>query len=187
MNRHVFIKKSMVAAVDNEQGTAIVAALLILLLLTFVAIMATDTTTTEKAIVRSDSVFERNFYRAESAALEGIQKLANESSPQELLAPLITTDANNANLLRAADSQDPDNDVANLDISGDSEVDKNDFLETSQIDSDNSTYRAVVQKPIQSGNSLGMESSRLYDYVAYGYSEGNRGRAMVKIGFKKRF
>ncbi len=187
MNMYGTARKSMMAAAENEQGTAIVAALLILLLLTFVAIMATDTTTTEKAIVRSDSVFERNFYLAESAALEGIQKLANQSSPPELLAPLVTTGAANENLLRAADSQDPDNDVANLDISGDNEVDRNDFLDTSPLDSTNNTYRAVVQKPIQSGNSLGMESSRLYDYVAYGYSEGNRGRALVKVGFKKRF
>ncbi len=187
MNKHTSLRNSIVAVAENEQGTAIVAALLVLLLLTFVALMATDTTTTEKAVVRSDAVFERNFYLAESAAMEGIQKLANENSPQELLAPLLTSGAKNANLLRAANSQEPDNDVANLDLSGDNEVDSNDFLETSQLDSKNSTYRAVVQEPIQSGNSLGMESSRLYDYVAYGYSEGNRGRALVKIGFKKRF
>ncbi len=185
MNKHTSVRNSIVAVAENEQGTAIVAALLVLLLLTFVALMATDTTTTEKAVVRSDAVFEQDFFLAESAALEGIQKLANENSPEELLAARLTGSAKNANLLRAADSQEPDNDVANLDLNGDNKVDSNDFLETSQLDSKNSTYRVVVQKPIS--GSLGMESSRLYDYVAYGYSEGNRGRALVKIGFKKRF
>ena len=72
----------------NEKGVAIIAALLILMLLSLLAITFTDTTITEKGIVRSEAVFERAFYKAESGAMEGIQKLANESAPKELLPAL---------------------------------------------------------------------------------------------------
>ena len=171
----------------NEQGTAIITALLILMLLTFIGITATKTTVTEKAVIRSDAVFETSFYLAESAALEGIQKLANESTPDELLAPLITAASNNDGLLVSADAQEPENDLANCDSDGDGDIDGNDISDVCMLDPDNTTRRLVVQLPISSGSSLGLGSSRLYSYASYGLSEAQGGRSMIKIGYKKRF
>lgn len=173
--------------VGNERGTAIITVLLILMLLTFIGITSTRTTVTEKAVIRSDAVFERSFYLAESAALEGVQKLANESAPEELLAPLITAASNNNGLLISADAREPENDLANCDSDGDGDIDGNDISDICVLDPDNTTRRLVVQLPISSGSSLGLGSSRLYSYVSYGLTEAQGGRAMIKIGYKKRF
>ena len=177
-------------ALKNEQGTAIIAALLVLMLLTFMAIAATNTTISEKAMVRSESIFEQNFYKAESAAMEGVQQIANATLPKNLLAALST-----GTLLRSADSKDPQSDLANLDTNGDGVINNNDtFDSTSKIGPN--TYRIVIQMPIASGSSksLTQTNSRLYTYVAYGLSMADRdstGRfisvSIVKIGFKKRF
>ena len=180
----------------SEKGTAIIVTLLILVLLTLVALTATQTTVTEKAAIRSESIFQQDFYLAESAAMEGVQRLENESSPQELLVPLLKSGANNEELIiNVADPNEPDNDLANLDTDGDSDIDGTDFYSSShnttntlsEIDPANETYRMVVQLPITSGNSLALGGSRLYSYLSYGFSESKGGRAMVKVGYKKRF
>jgi hypothetical protein len=174
---------------DNEEGVAIISVLLILMLLTFIGITATKTTTNEKKMVRSEAIFERDFFLAESAAMEGVQKMANESTPEELLAPLISTGANNEGLLVSADPREPENDLKNLDADSDNQVDKNDFTVTSEseIDPNNLTFRRVVQLPIASGDSLALGASRIYSYASYGYSENSGGRAMIKVGYRKRF
>lgn len=172
---------------DNERGVAIITVLLILLLLTFIGITATNTTISEKSVVRSDSVFEQGFYLAESAALEGVQRLVNESDLDELLAPLVTASSTNFGLLYSADSAEPTSDLANLDTGGDGVIDSGDTFEVSEIDPANDTYRVVVQLPISSGSSLGLGASRLYSYSAYGYTEAKGGRSLIKIGYKRRF
>ena len=175
----------------NEEGVAIITVLLILMLLTFVGITATNTTISEKKMVRSEAIFERDFFLSESAAMEGVQKMANESTPEELLAPLITTGANNEGILISADPREPENDQKNLDTDSDNQVDKSDFNGSakaiSEVDPKNLTFRRVVQLPIQSGDSLGLGTSRIYSYASYGYSENSGGRAMIKVGYRKRF
>jgi hypothetical protein len=177
--------------INNENGVAIVTVLLILMLLTFIGITSTNTTITEKKMVRSLAVFERDFSLAESAAMEGVQKIANESTPEELLAPLVTSGANNDGLLVSADPLEPENDIKNLDANGDAQIDRNDFsgagVTASEVDAKNLTFRKVVQLPIASGDSLGLGASRVYSYAAYGFSENSGGRAMIKVGYKKRF
>jgi len=174
----------------NEQGTAIITVLLILMLLTFVAITSTNTVINEKAMVRSEAVFEKSFYLAESAALEGVQKMENEPKPEKLLASLVKNDtsASTYGLLYGEDTEKPEDDRIQLadDNSKTSDAELVTNLDPSDIDSAG-TYRRVIQKPIASGSSLALGSSRLYDYVSYGYSMANDGRAMIKVGYKKRF
>ncbi|GBE12614.1 hypothetical protein BMS3Abin13_00905 [bacterium BMS3Abin13] len=186
------LRDQRMPALKNEQGTAIIAALLILMLLTFMAIAATNTTISEKAMVRSESIFEQNFYKAESAAMEGVQQMTNATLPKNLLAAL-----SKGKLLRSADSKDPQSDLANLDTNDDgvfNNTDINTFDSTSKIGPN--TYRIVIQMPIASGSSksLTQTGSRLYTYAAYGLSMADRdstGRflsvSIVKIGIKKRF
>lgn len=184
---HLFHRSSIfVRVVDNGRGVAIFAAILVLMLLSIVMVASTNTTITEKRQVRSEAIFERSFYLSESSALEAIQKLANETTPDELLAPLIKSGANNEDLLVSADKEEPENDLLNLDSNNDGTIDHQDHFDTSEIDPNSDTYRVAVQMPIV-GSSLGLETSRLYSYMSYGYTEANGGRAMVKVGYKKRF
>ena len=184
----------------NEEGVAIVAVLLILMLLTFVGITATNTTTSEKKMVRSEAIFEKDFFLSESAAMEGVQKMANASTPEELLSGLITSNpsASTYGMLIPASSRKPENDLKNIDSNppnshsnNNGQIDKGDFSGcpncVSEVDPNNNTFRLVVQLPIQSGDSLGLGASRVYSYASYGYSENSGGRAMIKVGYRKRF
>ncbi len=191
------------SAIKNEQGTAIIAALLILMLLSFVAITSTDTTISETSMVRSATTFEQNLYKAESEAMAGVQQMTNRTKPQELLAALITVKPPNYPLLRSANSQNPQSDLANLDTNGDKVIDNGDTFYTDKTKKDplnnhpskNMNYRIVIQMPIASGSSKGTGSSRLYNYVSYGLSMSDWDQStkrflsvsIVKIGFQKRF
>ncbi len=184
-------KYSMISAsINNQQGTAIISALLILMLLSFIAITATNTTITEKSMVRSEAIFEKSFFLAESAAMEGLQKLANKSDPNDLLASLATqtgSTSDNKDLLVSADANAPHNDEANLDTTGAEGFGPEDIANMESSNVGNATKRMVVQLPIGSGSSLGLGASRLYSYTSFGFTEANSGRALIKVGYKKRF
>lgn len=187
MAHQFFLGTSLpLGTVNNDRGAAMFTTILILLLLSIVMVASTNTTVTEKRQIRSEALFQRAFFLAESAALESIQKLANETDPGELLAPLIQPGANNEDLVMSADADEPQNDLRNLDRDKNGTIESGDILDASEIDPNNATRRVAVQMPID-GSSLGLEGSRLYTYMAYGYTESNGGRAMIKVGFRKRF
>lgn len=197
----------------DEQGTAIVAALLILLLLTFVALTATDTTINEKAMIRSEALFDQNFSLSESAALEGLQKLANmdNDAVKDLLPKRLASGSTNEELLIGSDSEEMKDIVEVLDVSGDGGhadgvIDKQDFytdtngngqydtgeeianpsFERSNIGAD--TYRTAMMLPIANGDSLSVTTatSRLYRYNTFGLSEDNGGKSLILVGYKRR-
>ena len=181
--------------VRNENGTAIVAALLILLLLTFVALTATDTTVNEKAMIRSEALFEQNFSLAESAALEGLQKLASrDNDDMEELNPNLKAAVINKDLLVDSKGGKVADVIDVLDDNNDGVVDKNDFydnpvdppFEKSSIGTE--TYRSAVMLPIDKDDSLSMTQtrSRVYRYDTIGLSEDNGGKSVIRIGYKRR-
>ena len=192
----------------NENGVVMVATLLILMLLSFVAITMTDTTFFEKKMVRGEAIFKKAFFHAESAAFEGAQRLENVPSTnaaQEILGPVLDTNSEFYNILLVGDDEEPSNLEETLNnfppgtalppgtpvISSDylnrgTPADQTDDLgETSEQDDE--TYRLIVQQPIPSGSSLALGQSRLYSYNTYGFSESLDGRALIKLGYKKRF
>jgi Tfp pilus assembly protein PilX len=174
----------------NERGVALVAALLVLLLLSVLAITFNDTTITEKFVVRSEAIFERVFFKAESGAMEGVQKLANESSPNELLPALVGAGNNNAGLLASVERSDREDNIAMTDTTGDSKFTVADIPAWDSSDVER-TYRRVVLP--DGGGGVGHEGSlkvtapRDYYYSAFGYSDADNGSAMVKIGYVKHF
>ncbi|WP_319585227.1 pilus assembly PilX N-terminal domain-containing protein [uncultured Desulfobulbus sp.] len=192
----------------NENGTAIVTALLILMLLTFVALTATDTTVNEKAMVRNEAVFEQNFAQAESAALEGLQKLASKKNDEmEALVPKrLSGTSDNKDLLTDSDSDEVADIMDVLDVNGDGVVDKNDIytdsngnkkfdageeLATAQFEPSKQgteVFRSGMMLPIAIGDSLSLTTakSRLYRYNMFGLDEELGGKAMIKIGYKRR-
>lgn len=173
--------------IENEQGVSIVTVLLILMLLTFIGIAATKTVINEKRSIRSLAVFEQSFYFAESATLEGVQKLENESTPEELLPANLTPLSKNRNLLIAAEKGKHTDDSDNLDVNDDGKFDKNDVALIEVSETDASTRRVVVSLPIPKGASLQLGQSRLYDYMSYGMTSAQGGQSMIKMGYRKRF
>ena len=194
--------------INNEKGTAIVAALLILLLLTFVAITATDTTVNEKAMIRSESIFEQTFSLAESAALEGLQKLASVDNDKvdDLLPKRLSASSVNKDLLMESEDDDVKDIFDLLDANSDNVVDKHDYYNDvngngkfdsgekitdpsfEKSDLGDETYRTAMILPIANGDSLSLTTanSRLYRYNTYGLSEANGGKSLILIGYKRR-
>lgn len=173
---------------NNENGTAIVAALLILMLLTFVALTATDTTVNEKAMVRNEAVFEHNFAQAESAALEGLQKLASKSNNQieDLLPKRMSATSDNKDLLLDSESDEMGDIVKTVDINNDGVINKTDALEVSELNGH--AFRTALMLPIAVGDSMSVTSaqSRLYRYNTFGLSDDLGGKALIRIGYKRR-
>jgi hypothetical protein len=186
--KHFLLDYSHVA---NEKGTAIVSALLILMLLTFVALMATNTTTEEKLMVRSETIFEQVFDLAESADIEGIQILAKvfeDKNRDCVLVSTITSSCSTYNIIDQADEKDQDNDMKNIDRNNDNIISGSDFnyiQNKSRIDGTNNTYKKIFQRKTE-GSSLGLESSRLYSYNAYGFSEKFGSRTLIKMAYRNR-
>lgn len=172
----------------NEQGTAIVAALLILMLLTFVALTATDTTVNEKAMVRNEAVFEQNFAQAESAALEGLQKLASKSNGEieDLLPKRMSAASDNKDLLLDSESDEMGDIIEVVDTNNDGVINKTDALEVSELNAH--AFRTAVMLPAAVGDSISVTSapSRLYRYNTFGLSEDLGGKALIRIGYKRR-
>lgn len=176
---------TMYPLLGNDKGIAIVAALLVLMLLSVIAVTFTDTTVTEKTIVRSEAVFERVFFKAESGAMEGVQKVMNETSHNELL-PALGGAVNNAGLLVSVERADKENNVAMTDATGDSKFTDADIPAWDPSEADTKTYRRVVLAEGSYG-SLKVTDPRDYYYTAFGYSDADNGSAMIKIGFVKHF
>ena len=118
-----------------------------------------------------------NFYNAESHAMEGAQKIYDEADTTKIL-PNLGAPAPYVRSARAtADTDVEKKDELNLDINDDGVINAADF----------SNDMVVTLNGVSSGNSLGLDTSRLYDYSSYGYADENNGKAIIKVGLKRRF
>lgn len=177
----------------NEKGVAVVVALLVLLLLSVLAVTFTDTTVTEKAIVRSEAAYERAFYKAESGAMEGAQKLENASAANELL-PNVGGAVSNAGLIVSVNADTTqggtENNIAMVDVNNDSKFTAADLPTWNFSEINSNTYRRAILADNESvtghEESLGLTGkSKVYDYIIFGYSDAERSGAMIKIRFRK--
>ena len=155
----------------NEQGSVLILALILMSVISILAVTSVTMTSTEFKIVRNERIYQDNFYRAESAARQGIQTL-EEASTSDLEDRSFQT--------LAWLSQEDDN---------------ADMSDTSLWDSSNSASAsisnadyAVVETGISQGSSLDMTAtSNLYKYVSYGHGHsGNGGTSVIEIGYKMR-
>jgi Tfp pilus assembly protein PilX len=174
----------MVSNLKNEEGTAIVIVLIILVALTLIGVIATNTAVVELQIVRSEALYEQNFYRAESAAIEASQWLEDNLTLTTTPAWMIndgTVNSDMTNLINWRDGADPPNWVAN--------VQKSPNLDDA-ADLQNNTCYAAVSHGIADGSSLSMTGgTNLYDHSIYGLfdSTNRRGRSLIGMGYKKRY
>ncbi len=167
----MFLKKNIFA--NDEKGFALIIVLLILSLMTVIGIASTNTTNTELQIAGNEKLIVQNFYNAEAEAMKSAQYIYNIDDESILLAQ----NGNRISTANNNDITDSNQDLDNLDINNDGIINSDDVNATEKI----------VLLGVTSGNSLGLGSSRLYDYVAYGLSKQNNGIKAIAIGVKKRF
>jgi len=160
---------------NNENGSTIVVALILLALLTLLGVSSTNTCTTELAIVRNEALYKRSFYRAEGAAMEAAQKMADEAADQLRLETTALAWLNDSTV----DLTDTSNWTGNS-------------AESDNVSdgANESTLFAVRSEGIAQGASLTMTSgTQLYQFSVHGLyeSEQTHSRSHIVIGYRKRF
>jgi hypothetical protein len=78
--------------IDNEDGyAAIIAALALLVLISIVSIMGSRVASTEVTMAGNETVYQRNFYLAEGAVMEAVDRLDNTASIKSAAFPWLET------------------------------------------------------------------------------------------------
>jgi hypothetical protein len=141
--------------IKNEDGTVLVIALIILVFLTLIGITISATTEVEIQIAGNERLYKDNLYTAEAAAMECAQMM-------EELGSVTLNDIRD-------DTYWPGNGQA------------------SSIDG-NTTFIAV-EEGVAEGTTLDMTKTTLRSYSIYGRrydaARPNRGRGIVRVGYRK--
>ena len=155
--------------IKNEDGTVQVIALIILVFLTLIGITISATTEVEIQIAGNERLYKDNLYTAEAAAMECAQWMEEfvslEPSEHPLIKPLGSVTLNDIR----DDTYWPGNGQA------------------SSIDG-NTTFIAV-EEGVAEGTTLDMTKTTLRSYSIYGRrydaARPNRGRGIVRVGYRK--
>lgn len=154
---------------SGEQGSIIIIALILLMLVTLMGVSMTQNTAIEIQVAGNDRDYKQNFYLAEAAAMEAVQRMDNAAG--EDLKPATTT------LGWVYDDTTDLSDKATMAANG----------AVSAVDANNNTRYGAVARGVTGGSSLSMTgTSQLYTFDAYGYS-ADRGRSHIMVGYKRRF
>jgi hypothetical protein len=156
----------LIKPLKNEQGYfLIISTLMLLALLTIISIAATNTASTEVQIAGNDTVYQRNLYLAEGAAMEAVDRLENDLKPRGLgfVVPG----------LRSIDDQ-------NYVDHWDSEA------QNATFDAAGKTRFVAGYEGTPAGYSLGIGKPRVHGFAVYGRTE-KQGVTTIKVGYRKVF
>jgi len=153
----------------NEEGSVLIVALIMLVLLTIIGISASSTSNIEIQISGNEKIFKQNFFRAEAAAMHGVQGLEDTdlaaSPPSWLIASA------------------SDDEIRNVGTANDFWV--NNASAPTSLDAE--TRYFAVEQGVAMGSSLDMSKSKVFEYKVYGRSTQNNGRVIIDIGYRKAF
>jgi hypothetical protein len=169
-NKRNHTMKKLLKPLKNEQGYfLILATIMLLALLTIISIAASNTANTELQIAGNDTVYQRNLYLAEGAAIEAVDRLQDASDPLD--SPFVVPGLKAIDDSTFMDYWDTDrggkNGIASLDGTGD-------------------TRFVAGYEGTPAGYSLGMGKSRVHGFAVYGRTE-KRGVTTIKIGYRRVF
>ena len=148
-----------------------------------IGIVSTDNTVVELQIVRNEAIYRQNFYKAESAIIEGGQVMEDSTltvPPSRPWIQVFATAPNMENISNWKDNADPPNWLPVSTTSNN--------MDNPTIPKRNNTrYAAVYIKKIGSKNMT--NNTSLYAYYVYGLfdSTSGQGRSMIRMGYNKRF
>ncbi len=160
--------QKLIKPLKNEQGNfLILATIMLLALLTIISIAATNTANTEVQIAGNDTLYQRNLYLAEGAAMEAVDRLQNDPDPRGL--PFVESG------IQTIDDQ---NFTDNWET-------KSQAITTTIDDSGKTRFRAGYAGT-PAGYSLGIGKPRVHEFAVYGRTE-KQGITTIKIGYRKAF
>jgi len=155
---------------DESGYMAILASLMILVLLTILGVAATKSANTEVLMTGNEIRYQRNFYRAEGAALEAADILQNATDLAEGLPDWIDSTAERLTIENFDEYWD------NSYAEGDSVIPR-----VSTIDPNHTLFVAGLEKG-SSGNSLDASKPTIHSLAIYGRCEWD-GITTIKIGY----
>ena len=158
----------------NEEGSVLLVAIMILILLTLIGFAATNTTSIEISISGNEKVYKQNFYMADGAVSEAIQRIQNENIPDQLRAGV--TSYKWINSCSDLDSTAWGNDGQGGTVNS----------ATSGLGSSFEVFDGGIAGG-NSASSIKMTSSSVHEYLIYGRSAVNNAQTVIEAGFKKRF
>ena len=164
--------------IHNEEGSVIVLSVMVLVVLTIVGFSANRNSTTESQIVRNNSTYQKNFYVAESGAIEGAQRVSNENDTWTLRRQ-------RREWLNRVEDVDLTN-TANWD-SDTTSANQNAIV--SNMVGGNRLEVSVVDLGVAPGSSMDMFGTQLHEFATFGIGDRaeTRGRIMIEMGYRKRY
>ena len=155
----------------NDNGAlTILMSVMLLVLLTIVSMAASRTASTELKIAGNEYLYQRCFYNAEGAIMEGVDLLNTTVVPSGILPKWVGTDG------------DVINDVTVFSY-WENDAEKKDAIpKDAVVDSEGTSYLAV-HNGVLAGSSLAMSKPSIHTFSVYGRCE-NTGRVILKVGYK---
>jgi hypothetical protein len=153
---------------NSQDGhVAIVAALVILTLLTIICFSASRVANNEVTMARNESVHQRNFYLAEGAAMEAVDRLTHIADLKDNVPAWMERVAGRLEIdtLR---SYLKDNEGVKP--------------RASEVDANRTMFVAGLER-VAPGGSLGMHAPTVYILGVYGRCQWD-GESIVKIGYR---
>jgi hypothetical protein len=160
-------------SIKNENGYFLfLSTIMLLALLTIISIAATQTANTEVQVARNDTIYQRNLYLAEGAAMQAVDRLQNDPNPLDL----------------------------EFVVPGLKVIDDETFLDhwdtdpggregISTLDPDGNTRFLAGYEGTPAGFSLGIgqgQQSSVHGFAIYGRTQ-KQGVTTIKIGYRKAF
>lgn len=162
--------QKFIKPLNNEEGYfLIIATMMLLALLTIISIAASNTANTEIQIAGNDTVYQRNFYLAEGAAIEAVDRLQNDTNPRALgfVVPGLKTIDDLTYIAHWDEDPGGKNGIATYDATG-------------------FTRFVAGYQGTPAGYSLGIGKPRVHEFAVYGRTE-KQGVTTIKVGYRKAF
>jgi Tfp pilus assembly protein PilX len=157
----------------KEEGSVLIVALIMLVLLTLIGITANQTSEVEMQVSANERRYKENLYFAEAVAMECAQVMTN------------TDELSGLNWLHAQGSVTKDD----IRINDSTDADYKWGTNSQQSAVLTNTRYLVVQEEVE--GSLDMTKASVYSYTIYGRTydstKPQKGRSIVRVGFRKAF
>ena len=162
--------------INKDDGTVmIMMSMMLLALLTIISIAASKTALTEIKIAGNEYLYQHNFYCAEGAAIENVDKLeALESVDADAISWLMN------------ESKKVDQDADLYNYWTDMSRDEGEASPTGAAVCGAHTEFMTVHHGVPAGSSLDMSKPSKHIYSIYARSH-DRGLVLIKIGYTKAF
>jgi len=173
----VKIMKKTLPILRNKEGYMMIMSLVFLLLLTMTGIASLDTSNIELRTALNNSLYKRNFYRAEAANLEAIRRLNKLDEQHKEFGNEDDDDW----------QQKPYSDSVRDTMREPNNWNEGTNCKASEIIGSAGRFSAVGPREVAGDSISGTASDKLIEYVVFGlYEDPSYGLVLIETAYRKR-